>query len=81
MALTPDERDILQTRLNEAKAAYHALQTGTSPRVVVDQNGERVEFTAANRHGLYSYIKQLESQLGVYTPGCGSPAAPARFFF
>lgn len=81
MAPTPEERVVLQTNLAEARAAYHALQTGTSPRVVVDQNGERVEFTAANRQGLYSYIKQLESQLGLYAPGCGSPAAPARFVF
>lgn len=58
--------------LDEARKAYHALMTGTSPRVVVDQNGERVEFTAANKNALYNYISQLEAQLG---RGCG-PAAP-----
>lgn len=69
-----------QERLDEARAAYHKLQTGTMARVVVDQNGERVEFTAANRQDLYDYIKRLEGELG--TPGA-VPAniGPAGFFF
>ncbi len=70
--------------LNDARKAYHALMTGTSPRVVVDQNGERVEFTAANGPKLYAYIQQLEMQLGV---PCGQQAqaqtqyGPAGFVF
>ena len=47
-------------KLAEAQAAYHALMTGKSARVVVDQNGERVEFTAINAERLLAYIKQLE---------------------
>jgi hypothetical protein len=69
-------------KLEEARAAYHQLNTGTMARVVVDQNGERVEFTAANRTGLYSYIQQLEAQmpcapLGGFRPSNG----PAGFLF
>ena len=70
--------------LNEARKAYHALLTGTSARVVVDQNGERVEFTAANRASLYTYIQQLETALQTT---CGGPAPdlsayhPAGFLF
>lgn len=70
--------------LNDARKAYHALMTGTSPRVVVDQNGERVEFTAANKQGLYSYIQQLEAQLGAGCGGTPTPMAqyhPATFVF
>lgn len=63
-----------QALLDEARKAYHALMTGTSPRVVVDQNGERVEFTAANRQSLYNYIAELEQKLG--TP-CGTKPNPA----
>lgn len=81
MTLTTEQREVIQARLTEAEAAYHALQTGMSARVVVDQNAERVEFTAANRQGLYSYIQQLRSQLGILCPGFGAPAAPARFLF
>lgn len=70
----------LATQLADAEQAYHALITGTMPRVAVDQNGERVEFTAANRQDLYAYIQTLKSQ-------CGTPAValhalrPAQFIF
>lgn len=52
----------LNEQLASARQAYHALQTGTMARVVVDQNGERVEFVAANKANLYSYIQQLAAQ-------------------
>lgn len=52
-----------QAILQEARDAYHNLVMGRAPRVVVDQNGERVEFTAANRQSLYNYILELEKQL------------------
>jgi hypothetical protein len=70
----------LLLNLADAKAAYHKLQTGTMPRVVVDQNGERVEFTAANKANLYGYIQQLEAQVAacsgaaVFTPPANGPA-------
>lgn len=71
MALTAEERATLTGYLSEAKAALHKLMLGGSARVFVDQNGERVEFTAANRDSLKSYIADLESQLGITgkTPG------------
>jgi hypothetical protein len=50
---------------DDAVLAQHQLLTGTSPRVVVDQNGERVEYTAANRAALASYINILAGQLGL----------------
>lgn len=73
-----------QAMLQEARKAYHSLMTGTSPRVVVDQNGEKVEFVAASAPKLYSYIQQLEQALR--TP-CGQAPAiytqngPATFLF
>jgi membrane protease subunit (stomatin/prohibitin family) len=69
-----------QAQLDEARAAYHSLQTGTMARVFVDQNGERVEFVAAKKTDLYNYIQQLESELGVSTP-TRCPARPMRFLF
>lgn len=66
----------LQEQLDEAKREYHALMVGLKARVVVDANGERVEFTVANRAALLAYIQELEAQLvGVRTSG------PARVFF
>lgn len=70
--------------LDEARKAYHALVTGTSARVIVDQNGERVEFTAANRSNLYAYIQMLETQLGAGCSGATpnlSHHHPATFIF
>lgn len=67
-----------QQRLTAARDAYHALMTGKSPRVIVDQNGERVEFTATNATRLYNYIKHLEQAVaGPARPNNG----PAQFFF
>lgn len=73
----------LLQRLSEAKSAYHKLKTGTMARVVVDQNGERVEFTAAKGTDLYNYIQELESQVRACS-GNGLPLpnnGPASFYF
>lgn len=67
--------------LAEARTAYHALVTGTSARVLLDQNGERVEFTAANRQALYNYIMELERQLNPLPTGAQPSNAPATFIF
>ena len=49
--------------LQEAQSDYHALLLGNKPRVVVDQSGERVEFTQANKADLYAYIQELQAAL------------------
>lgn len=71
----------LQQQLDDALAAYHNLQTGKSARVVVDGgDGSRVEYTAANRSELYSYIQSLKAQL----PSATNPRysnGPASFIF
>lgn len=67
-----------QTQLNEARAALHLLHMGQSARVIVDQNGERVEFTAANAGRLSAYISVLEQQLGLSVGRC---VGPVRAYF
>lgn len=69
----------LKQQLADAKKAYHELMLGRSARVVVDRNGERVEFTAARKADLYAYIRELESKV---TPD-SVPAnySPANFYF
>lgn len=54
----------LTEKLADAEAKYHQLLTGQSARVIVDQNGERVEFTAINAARLSAYIADLRRQLG-----------------
>lgn len=57
--------------LTQAQAAYHALLMGQSPRVICDQNNERVEFTAANSDKLKAYIDSLALQVAGSTPARG----------
>lgn len=66
-------------QLNEARAAYHDLTIGQAARVFVDQNGERVEYVAANPGRLSAYIEELEASLGIAS-GRSQPR-PARFLF
>lgn len=63
----------LAEKLADAEAQYHLLVSGQQARVFVDQNGERVEFTAANRGDLMKYISTLKNQIA----GRG-PAGPMR---
>ena len=65
MALTRERRIILQARLDAAEAAYDKLMSGKAVRVLVDQNGERIEFTPANASRLAAYIVDLQTQLGL----------------
>ena len=75
-------RAVKQKQLDEARDAYHSLITGTQARVVVDQNGERVEFTSANKQMLSSYIMGLEQELDLNCTGGGLSAfRPATFTF
>lgn len=46
--------------LQQAKDAKHKLVTGQLARVFIDQNGERVEFTATRIDDLNAYIRELE---------------------
>lgn len=74
----------LLLRLEEARKAYHDLNTGRMARVVVDQNGERVEFVAANRAALYLYLSGLETQVAACSANglsCPTPSGPAGFIF
>ncbi len=74
MSCTASVED-LQTRLTAARAAYHRLVTGQAARVVVDQNGERVEFTAVSAATLANYVARLEADLA---PLIGCPVRVNR---
>ena len=76
MALSAEERATLEARLSDAEAQLHLVLTGQSARVFVDQNGERIEYTAANANRLQTYIMSLKSQLGKL-----NIAGPMRVWF
>lgn len=69
--MTEQQRIIAQKRLEEAYEARHSMALGGAVRVVVDQNGERIEYGPTNMLALNKYILMLENQLGL-----GGPAAP-----
>lgn len=69
-----------QQQLDSAREAYHNLITGRMARVVVDQNGERVEFTPANATRLQAYIQTLEAECRAAASG-GRTRGPFGFFF
>lgn len=83
--MTPQEcRELYTKWLAEAMNAYHQLNMGGSVRVVVDQNGERVEYTAANRQSLLAWITRLQNALQQPDPCAsllGAPGKPAGFTF
>jgi hypothetical protein len=53
----------LASRLVQAEDAYHAIMTGRQALVVVDQNGERVEYNRANAFQLAAYIRALKTEI------------------
>lgn len=67
----------LKDKLADAEKEYHNLITGNKARVLVDQNGERVEFTSANRQELLKYIQQLRADI----TGGKSVLPPATLVF
>lgn len=73
--LSDEERATLQGYLRDAEKAYHTLRIGGSVASFTDQNGERVEYRAANRNDLFVYISQLRARLGL-APLCGMVGTP-----
>lgn len=71
----------IQTKLTQAEAAFHALQTGKAVRKWVDQNGEQVEYAYANIGQLASYIQQLKDELADCQGTTPTYRGPIRFLF
>lgn len=70
-----------KAKLDEAESAYHDLMTGRAVRVLVDQNGERVEYQTSNRGALATYIEGLRRELADCEGRRHSSNGPLRFFF
>lgn len=68
----------LAEKLVQAEAAYHSLMLGESVREVVDQNNEKVAYTAANAARLAQYIADLKAQIANTTL---TYRQPMRVFF
>lgn len=69
--------------LRQADQAYFDLSAGNTVRSVTDQNGERVEYSTANRAGLLAYMQRLQGLCTTYNAVAlgGCTARPLRFLF
>ncbi|WP_206613905.1 gpW family head-tail joining protein [Paenirhodobacter populi] len=72
------EITVIRERLDKAREQYHKLMMGKATRVIVDQSGERVEYTAVSSANLMAYIRELEGKLGAASRG-GRAVGPLRF--
>ena len=62
--------------LASAQVALHKIVTGTAPSVVVDRDGQRVEYHKSNLPALRQYIAELTATVnGTATRG------PLRMWF
>lgn len=66
--------------LAELREDYRAIVSGNKARVIVDQNGERVEFTSANLPRLYALIQEVAACLEPCSAGV-RPNRPMGFVF
>ena len=66
--------------LDEARAAYFRISTGQSVAVVIDQNGERIEFQKGNLTALADLIRKMEMEMEMAV-GTTSAYRPLRTFF
>lgn len=67
--------------LAKLREDYAALISGNKPRVIVDQNGERVEFTSANAARLYQFIQEVATCFPDPCSPVARPFKPMGFFF
>lgn len=73
----------LKAQLAEAELAYQRLMTGRQPRVIIDANGERIEFTSVSADRLRLYVQDLQRRVGAASGCYGGPmhTRPIGFFF
>lgn len=67
-----------QEMLNEARNAYFRISTGQSVAIVIDQNGERIEFQKGNLTALADLIRKMEMELAGMNAG---QYRPLRTYF
>lgn len=61
--LTPTEIAAIRVRITKLESQYDDLLSGKAIRRFVDQNGEQVEYTAANVSRLLAFINELKAMV------------------
>lgn len=80
--MTPEECAAMRARIDGLIENYEDLLAGRKARVLVDQNGERIEFNGGDSRRLWNYIQSLEVK---FSECCGlggrKISRPIRPFF
>lgn len=72
----------LAARIQSLETAHDDLIAGRKARVLVDQNGERIEFNGGDARRLWSHIQSLKYTYGKECTTCAKPASrPILPFF
>lgn len=72
--------EVLQQRLADAENALHTVTLGGQATAIMDQNGERIEYSRTSPGALTKYIAMLNWQISQLT-GSGVTGAPLRPVF
>lgn len=80
MSCSPELIELLKKRLADAEQAQHDLMTGRAVRVLVDQNGERIEYTTANAYRLATYIAELQRRIAACSGNRSGVGRPMKIF-
>lgn len=62
-ALTAEEIATIRGRIAKLEIQYDKIIGGTSVAELVDQNGEKVRYTAANAANLLAHINRLKAMI------------------
>lgn len=71
---------VTQDEINEMHMQYRRLISGEAVSVVIDQNGERLEYSKGNAQLLWSYIRLKEDELAA-TLNKGRKNRPLTFTY
>lgn len=68
-------------KLSEAESALHDLIIGRQASVFIDQNGEQVRYTPANKSVLQGYVNDLRNDLNKCQGKTVSSSGPLYFVY
>lgn len=61
--LTPAEIAAIRARITKLEGQYDDILSGRAIKRFVDQNGEQIEYTAANAEKLLAFINSLKAMI------------------
>lgn len=75
------ECQAIADKLKEAEEALHELITGQAAYLFIDQNGEQVRYTPAQKSDLQGYINELKNDLAACQGNQSRATGPLYFIY